>query len=104
MEIVVLAKWVPSPHGAPPELGADVLLTRAEPSAGLDAADEPGIELAVRLVERHGGSVTVVSVGPEPAVAALRRALAFGAHAAVLVSDGRLRGADALTTARVLAA
>jgi electron transfer flavoprotein beta subunit len=104
MEIVVLAKWVPSPRGAPPELGPDLLLTRAEPSAGLDPADEPGIELAVRLAERHGGGVTVVSVGPEPAVAALHRALAFGADAAVLVSDVALRGADALATAKVLAA
>jgi electron transfer flavoprotein beta subunit len=43
-------------------------------------------------------------MGPEIAMAGVRRALAMGAHASVLVSDDRLRGADVLATARVLAA
>lgn len=100
----MLAKWVPDPSGAPPEVAADGLLTRSEAGAALDSSDEIGIELAVRLVEHRGGSVTAVSLGPEPAAAALRRALAFGADAAVHVCDDALRGADALATARVLAA
>jgi electron transfer flavoprotein beta subunit len=104
MDIAVLAKWVPDPDGAPPEVAADGLLTRSEAGAALDSSDEIGIELAVRLVEDSGGCVTTVSVGPEPAVAALRRALASGAEAAVHVCDDNLRGADTLATARVLAA
>ena len=103
LDVVVLAKFVPNPSGLPPEIGSAFTLTRAEPNAGLDPSDEPGIELAVRLVEAHGGSVTVVSVGPERAVTALWRALAFGADAAVLVSDPALAGADVLATATVLA-
>jgi electron transfer flavoprotein beta subunit len=48
--------------------------------------------------------VTVVSMGPAGAVAAIRRALSMGAHGAVLVTDDALRGADVLATTRVLAA
>ncbi len=62
------------------------------------------MEAALQLVEREGGEVTAVSMGPDAAVAAVQRALAMGAHRGVLVSDDALRGADALATAKVLAA
>ena len=103
MDVVVLVKDVPNPAGTPPEVGADHLLRREEPGGGLDPADEPGLEVAVRLVEQDGGSVTAVSMGPAQAARACRRALALGADEAVLVEDDSLRGADALVTARVLA-
>jgi electron transfer flavoprotein beta subunit len=50
-----------------------------------------------------GGEVVVVSMGPERAAEALRRALALGADRAVLVSDDALAGSDLLATSRVLA-
>jgi electron transfer flavoprotein beta subunit len=104
VDVVVLAKDVPNPSGSPPEIGPDFRLRRAAPEGGLDPADEPGIELAVRLREERGGEVTAVSVGPASAVRALWRALALGADRAILVSDDALQGADSLATARVLAA
>jgi electron transfer flavoprotein beta subunit len=104
MDVAVLAKYVPNPSGLPPEIGPDFRLRREDPNGGLDPSDEPGVEVAVRLVEELGGSVTAVSVGPDLAVRALRRALALGADRAVLVTDEALAGADALATARVLAA
>ena len=104
MNIVVLAKYVPNPSGSPPEIGPDFRLRREEADGGLDPSDEPGVEAAVRLAAAHGGGVTALSVGPERAVRALRRALALGAGEAMLVVDPLLEGADALTTARVLAA
>ncbi len=70
----------------------------------LDPGDEYALEAALRIVEAAGGEVTVVSMGPPQAVSAIRRGLSMGAHRGVLVSDGALRGADALATARVLAA
>ncbi|TVY11992.1 electron transfer flavoprotein subunit beta/FixA family protein [Paenibacillus cremeus] len=48
--------------------------------------DEYAVEEAIRQKERHGGTVTVVSVGPERAAEALRTALAMGADEAVLIS------------------
>jgi electron transfer flavoprotein beta subunit len=104
MDVVVLAKVVPNPTGDPPEIGPDFRLRRAEADGGLDESDEPSIEIAVRLVDELGGELKVVSMGPEQAVRGLWRALAFGAHRGVLVTDDSLQGADALATAMVLAA
>jgi electron transfer flavoprotein beta subunit len=102
VNIVVLAKYVPDPQSTP-QLGPDGLLVR-EGGGALDPGDEYGLELALQLVEAGGGEVTVVSMGPPEAVAAVRRALSMGGHRGVLVADPALRGSDALATARVLAA
>jgi electron transfer flavoprotein beta subunit len=103
MDVVVLSKYVPNPDGVP-ELGDDYLLKREGVEGALDPGDEYGVEAALQLVDQGGGEVTVVSMGPEPALGAVRKALSMGAHKAVLVTDPTLRGSDALVTARVLAA
>ncbi|WP_166244449.1 electron transfer flavoprotein subunit beta/FixA family protein [Paenibacillus turpanensis] len=54
--------------------------------------DEYAVEEAIRLRDEHGGSVTVVSVGPDRAAEALRTALAMGADEAVLISGEPLSG------------
>jgi electron transfer flavoprotein beta subunit len=62
------------------------------------------IEEALKLKEAAGdGEVVVVSMGPERALDALRKALAMGADRAVLVTDPSLEGADVLGTAKALA-
>ena len=103
MNVVVCVKYVPEPDGTP-QLGPDNLPVREGVNGALDAGDEVGVELALQLTEAQGGDVTVVSMGPDEAATAVQRALAMGAHRGVLVSDPRLRGADALVTAKVLAA
>jgi electron transfer flavoprotein beta subunit len=103
MNITVCVKYVPNPQGTP-ELGPDDLLVREGVEGALDPGDEFAVEAALRLVEAHGGDVRVVSMGPEIAMSAVRRAFAMGAHTGVLVTDPKLRGADSLATARVLAA
>ena len=103
MNVVVCAKYVPNPNGIP-ELGDDNLLKREGVEGALDPGDEYGVEAGLQIAEAQGGEVTLVSMGPEPATAAVRKALSMGAHRAVLVSDSSLRGSDALATARVLAA
>ncbi len=66
--------------------------------------DTYAIEEALVLKEAGGeGEVVVVSLGPERAVDALRKALAMGADRAVLVSDAAFEGADLLGTAKALA-
>ncbi len=64
--------------------------------------DEYAVEEAIRLKEKHGGTVTVVSLGPQRAETALRTALAMGADQAVLINDEQLFG-DEYTVASVLA-
>ena len=103
MHVAVLVKYVPEPQGTP-TLGDDLLLVREGVEGALDPGDEFAIEAALQLVEAHGGEVTLVSMGPEVAQSALRKGFSMGAAGGLQVTDPALRGADALGTAKVLAA
>jgi len=103
MRIVVLVKYVPEPNGTP-TLGQDNLLVREGVEGALDPGDEYAVEAALRLAEAQGGDVTLISMGPEVAMSAIRKGLSMGAEAGVLIADPALRGADTLATATVLAA
>ena len=102
MKIVVTVKQVPDPNAAT-TLEADNTLSR-EKEAVLDPGDECGIEEALQLKEAHGGEVLLISMGPEKAKDAIRKGLSMGADRGVLITDPQLAGADALLTARALAA
>ena len=66
--------------------------------------DEFAIEEALRLREKHGGQVTLVTLGPQKAEDALRFGLSMGADRAIHVKDEALLGADPLGAAAILAA
>jgi electron transfer flavoprotein beta subunit len=66
--------------------------------------DEFGVEEALKLKEKLGGDVTIVSVGPARTMETIRTALAMGAEKGVHIDDPSLNGADAYTTAAALAA
>ncbi len=103
MNVVVCVKQIPDP-AAPASLTTDHRLNRSAKLI-LDEADTYGVEVALRLVEAAGtGEVSLVSMGEADDVSGIRSALAMGAMRATIVSDPLLRGADALTTAKVLAA
>ncbi len=103
MNVIVCVKQIPDP--ATPyrlEEGTNWLIRPEEQI--LDDTDRYGVEMGLQLVEPDGGTVTVVSMGPAGSGQGIRQALAMGADEAVLIEDSSLRGSDALTTARVLAA
>ena len=102
MKIVVTVKQVPDPNSNL-TLEADNSISR-EKEVVLDPGDECGVEEALQLKEAHGGEVVLVSMGPERAKDAIRKGLSMGADRGVLISDAELAGADALLTARALAA
>jgi electron transfer flavoprotein beta subunit len=102
VKIVVTVKQVPDPNSVT-ALEADNTLAR-DKEVVLDPGDECGVEEALQLKEAHGGEVILVSMGPERAKDAIRKGLSMGADRGVLISDAQLAGADALLTARVLAA
>ena len=104
MNVVVCVKQVPDPNSAGQLDPATNRLKREGVEVVLDPGDEYGIEAGLQLAEAGGGQVTVVSMGPEKAMDAIRKALAMGAAKGVLISDDNLAGSDALTTAKVLAA
>jgi electron transfer flavoprotein beta subunit len=104
MNVVVCVKQVPDPNSVGQLDPTTHNLRREGVEVVLDPGDEFGIEAGLQLAEAHGGKVTVVTMAPEKGLDAIRKALAMGAAKGVLVSDPSLAGADALTTAKVLAA
>jgi electron transfer flavoprotein beta subunit len=104
LRIVVLVKPVPDTTGQE-RLGPDLRVDRVGVPAVVNANDEYALEAALKLVEAAGeGEVTLLAMAPAGAPETLRKALAMGAHRAVLVTDPALGGSDTLTTVRVLAA
>lgn len=102
MKIVVTVKQVPDPNAAQ-SLEPDNTIAR-DREVVLDPGDEYGIEEGLQLKEKHGGEVVLVSMGPERARDGIRKGLSMGADRGILITDGALAGADALLTARALAA
>jgi electron transfer flavoprotein beta subunit len=103
MNIVVLVKQVPDTYSER-KLRSDGTLDRDATDAVLDEIDERAVEAALQLKETHGGQVTVVTMGPERATDAIRKALSMGADSAVHLSDDALAGSCAVQTAKALAA
>ena len=65
--------------------------------------DEYSVEEALLLRDEHGGKVTVISMGPEEALEALKHAVAMGADEAIRIWDDACEGSDTLATSYVLA-
>lgn len=102
MNIIVCIKQVPNTTDVQidHETGR---LKREGVESVINPFDEYAIEEGVRLKERVGGKVIVVTMGPPQAEAALREAISRGADEAVLVSDRAFGGADTLATSYALA-
>jgi electron transfer flavoprotein beta subunit len=104
VQIVVLVKPVPDPASGGERLGPDLRLDRSAAPAVVNGNDEYALEAALKLIEAHGGEVTLVSMAPPNAPDTLRKALAMGATRAIHVTDPSLAGSDVVSTTRVLAA
>jgi electron transfer flavoprotein beta subunit len=102
LKIIVPIKQVPETSNVrmDPETGT-VIRTGIE--TVVNPLDLYALETALRLKERHGGSVTVLTMGPPQAVRALKEAVAMGCDQAVLVSDRKFGGSDTWATSYTLA-
>ena len=103
MEIIVCVKQVPDTTEVKIDPVTNTLIRQGVPSI-VNPFDKNALEAAMQLKEKHGGKVTVVSMGPPQAKDALKECLAMGADSAVLVSDRAFGGADTLATSYTLAA
>ena len=90
LKVVVCIKQVPDTWSEKKLLPADKTLDRASVDPVMNELDEYAVEEALSLVEAHGGSVTVLSMGPAKSVDTLRKALSMGADAAVHLLDDAL--------------
>ena len=104
MNIVVCVKYVPDATGDR-RFEADNTVDRVGVDGLLSELDEYAIEQALQIKESQGGDteVTVLTVGPEGAVDAVRKALQMGADKAIHVTDEAIAGSCALSTSLVLA-
>ena len=106
MNIVVLVKHVPDAT-ADRRFEPDLTVDRVGVDGLLSELDEYAVEQALQIKEKRADGeevvVTALTVGPEQAVEAVRKALQMGADRAVHVSDDAIAGSDALATSLVLA-
>jgi electron transfer flavoprotein beta subunit len=102
MNIVVLVKQVPDTYSERKLRDSDGVLDRDATDAVLDEINERAVEAALQIKEAGDAEVTVLTMGPDRATDAIRKALSMGADKAVHLSDPALAGSDAVTTARAL--
>jgi len=104
MELVVLVKQVPDTESLIEIAGDGVSIKTQDIKWVMNPYDELAVEEALQIREAQGGSVTVVSMGPQKAVETIRTALAMGADKGVHINDPAAEGSDALATAKILSA
>ena len=108
MNIIVTVKQVIDPNIPPSYMRLDPSCKRIVALSGVSAVmngyDANALEEALRLKEKHGGKVTALGLGDQASREALKRAIAMGADAAVLISDSALENADSAVIGRALAA
>lgn len=101
MEILVCVKQVPGTTAVEVDEKTGVL-KRDGVESKMNPYDLYAIEEALRLRERYGGEVDVLTMGPRQAEAVLREAVYMGADRAFLISDRRFGGADVVATSYTL--
>lgn len=103
MNCLVCVKQVPDTDRITVDPVRHTLIREGVPAI-LNPYDANALELALRIAENTGGSVTALSMGPLSAKETLEKCLAVGADAAFLISGRAFGGADTLATGYALAA
>ena len=101
MHAVVTIKQVPDTAEVRIDPKTNTMIRGGVPSI-VNPDDQHAIEAAVALKDQFGGRVTILSMGPPQAIAALKEAISLGADEAVLCSDRGFAAADTLATSYVL--
>jgi len=102
IHIVVCIKQVPDSAQIRVHPVTNTIMRQGVPAI-INPYDLYALEEALRIKDKYGGFVTVITMGPPQAENALRKALSFGADDAILVTDRAFAGADTLATSFALA-
>jgi electron transfer flavoprotein beta subunit len=101
---IVLVKQVPDTRAVTGEvMTAEGTMNRSALPAIFNPEDLHALEMALQIKESHGGTVTVLTMGPMQAAEVLRQALYRGADRVVLLTDRKFAGADTQATSYTLA-
>lgn len=101
MHYVVCVKQVPDTSVVKLNPKTNTLDRSSAPSI-INPYDAHAVEEAVRLKKKHGGKVTIVSMGPPQAVDVIKKSVELGADEGVLISDRAFAGSDTLATSYAL--
>ncbi len=104
LNIIVCAKVIPASSVTVDIDPATMRMVRKGVPHELDPAAASAVEEGLRLIEKHGGTVNVVTMGISDVTIGIRTALAMGATAATHILDDAVAGSDTLGTAKLLAA
>ena len=103
-DIVVCVKHVPETAEAEIKIAGNMKsIEKTGLVFDINEWDDYGIEEAVRLKEKHGGTVTVITMGAEDADSTLRKCLARGADKGIRLTDSKFEDSDSYAIAKILA-
>lgn len=107
MNIVVCIKKIPDPEIPPAKFRLDPEAMRALPPEGIPPVinpyDEQAVELALRIKEKNGGRVTILTVDEEASPTIVKHALSMGADEGYVLADSSFSGSDAFSIVYILA-
>ena len=104
MDIIVLIKQVPATETMISIADDKKSVNTDNAKLVMNPYDEFAVEEALQMKKTHGGSVSILSVGTDKAVEAIRTGLAMGADNGILINDPAVLECDGIGIARVLAA
>ncbi|MFC2163557.1 electron transfer flavoprotein subunit beta/FixA family protein [Acidobacteriota bacterium] len=106
MNIIVCVKKIPDPEIPPAKFKLDSEAMRVIPPEGIPPVispyDEQAVELAIRLKEKYGSTITVLSIDEEASPKIVRHALSMGVDEGIILSDEAFTGSDSFGTAHIL--
>ena len=104
MKIAVCIKQVPAKDAPLQILEGGVWIRETDISFEMNEPDSFALEEALRLRQKHGGEVIVISMGPERTKQTIKEALAKGADRAIHIADDKFYVLDPFGSAKALAA
>lgn len=106
MNSIVCVKQIPDPEIPPSKFRLDEEAKRVIPPDGIPPVmnpyDEQAVELALRLKDKYGGKITVLTMGNEEPSSVIKHALAMGADEGIVLADKIFEGSDSFSTAYIL--
>ena len=106
MNIIVCMKQIFDPEIPPAKFKIDGGTLNVVPPEGIPPVINPydanAVELALQLKEKHGGKITVLTIGEGPVADAVKHALAMGADEGYIIQDEAFRGSDSFSIAAIL--
>lgn len=106
MNCIVCVKQIPDPEIPPSKFKLDEESKRVIPPEGIPPVmnpyDEQAVELALRLKDKYGGRITVITLGNEEASTIIKHALAMGADEGAVLDNKIFKGWGSFSTAYIL--